>query len=323
METTGAQRKTQKNQQVMNLTEDQARAHIEAIRWPNGPGCVHCGSTNVYRLEGKSTRPGLLACRDCRGNFSVTVGTIMEDSHLPLATWVRAFHLMATSKKGISALQLQRNLGLGSYRTAWHLAHRIREAMKCEPVAGLLGRDGKAVEVDEVFLGPQKKRNAKRTNKKKVVVALIERDGTACVPAVANIGSRELKNVVRAHCDSSAKIYTDGWTAYKGLGKEFASHESVNHSAGEYSRDGVHVNNCESFFGLMRRGVIGSFHHISAEHAHRYAAEFCFRWNGRKISDSERRDLAIQGAEGKHLPYKPLKGEEPEKLELKWPPFPA
>src|SRR4051794_31761637 len=122
------QPRTQKNQQVMNFTEDEARAHIEAIRWPNGPACVHCGSTNVYRMEGKTTRRGLLACRDCRGHFTVTVGTVMEDSRLPLATWLRAFHLVTSSKKGMSALQLQRNLGLGSYRTAWFLAHRIREA---------------------------------------------------------------------------------------------------------------------------------------------------------------------------------------------------
>src|SRR4051812_16409197 len=129
------QQKTQKGQQLPNLTEAEARQHIEAIRWPNGPVCPHCGSINVYRMGGKTIRDGLLACRDCKGHFTVTVGTVMEDSHLPLSTWVRAFHLMASSKKGISALQLQRNLGLGSYRTAWHLAHRVREAMRCEPAA--------------------------------------------------------------------------------------------------------------------------------------------------------------------------------------------
>src|SRR5438445_641512 len=129
------QQKTQKGQGTPIFTEDQAREYFEKRRWPNGPACVHCGSVNVYRLEGEATRPGLLKCRDCKGQFTVTVGSVLEDSHLPLAKWALAFHLMVSSKKGISALQLQRNLGLGSYRTAWHLAHRIREAMRCEPVA--------------------------------------------------------------------------------------------------------------------------------------------------------------------------------------------
>jgi transposase-like protein len=128
--------KSQKGQAVPDFTEPQARAYFEAMRWPNGPACVHCGSVNVYRLGGESQRPGLLECRDCKGNFTVTVGTVMEDSHLKLPVWAKAFHLIASSKKGMSALQLQRNLGLGSYRTAWFLAHRIREAMKSEPVKG-------------------------------------------------------------------------------------------------------------------------------------------------------------------------------------------
>jgi transposase-like protein len=144
------QQKTQKGQGVPNLSEDEARQHIEAIRWPNGSVCPHCGSTNVYRMEGKTIRAGLLACRDCKGHFTVTVGTVMEDSHLALSVWVRAFHLMASSKKGMSALQLQRNLGLGSYRTAWHLAHRIREAMRCEPAAKMLKGQ---VQADETWIG--------------------------------------------------------------------------------------------------------------------------------------------------------------------------
>src|SRR5688572_4522940 len=136
MESNKKQPRTQKGQQVMDFTDEQAREYFERMRWPNGPACVHCGSVKVYRLQGSSTRPGLLECREpqCRKQFTVTVNTIMEDSHLPLRQWARAFHLMCSSKKGISALQLQRNLGLGSYRTAWFLAHRIREAMRCEPV---------------------------------------------------------------------------------------------------------------------------------------------------------------------------------------------
>src|SRR3954467_13900752 len=141
---------TQKGQHLQDLTEDQARALVEKLLWPNGPACRHCGSVDVYRMEGASVRPGLLRCRDCKKQFTVTVGTIFEDSHIPLRMWVRAFHLMCSSKKGISALQLQRNLGLGSYKTAWHLAHRIRLAMKYEPVAGLLKG---TIQCDETYIG--------------------------------------------------------------------------------------------------------------------------------------------------------------------------
>src|SRR5215210_4508048 len=151
METNGKLLRTQKGQQVLNLTEEAARAYVEKLLWPNGePTCRHCGSVNAYRMQGRTVRAGLCRCRDCGKQFTVTVGTIFEDSHLPLATWVRAIHLMASSKKGISALQLQRNLGLGSYRTAWFMAHRIRLAMKCEPVAGLLSG---AVQCDETYIG--------------------------------------------------------------------------------------------------------------------------------------------------------------------------
>lgn len=133
--------KSQKGQQVPDFTEDEAREFFESRRWPNGPGCLHCGSTNVYRVGGSNHRPGLLKCRDCQEQFTVTVGTVMEDTHLPLETWAKAFHLICSSKKGMSALQLQRNLGIGSYRTAWFLAHRIREAMRCEPAAAMLKGD--------------------------------------------------------------------------------------------------------------------------------------------------------------------------------------
>src|ERR1700677_377691 len=139
MATRGAQQRTQKGQQVLDYTEEQARAHIARLMWPNGePVCRHCGSVNAYRMQGATCRPGLCRCRDCKKQFTVTVGTIFEDSHVPLAKWIKAFHFYATSKKGFSALQLMRNLGLGSYRTAWFMAHRIRWAMKCEPMPTLL-----------------------------------------------------------------------------------------------------------------------------------------------------------------------------------------
>jgi transposase-like protein len=167
---------TQTGQNIQNLTEDEAREYIERLRWPAGPACPHCGSVNVYRMTAKSVRAGLLACRDCDGHFTVTVGTVMEDSHLPLATWVRAFHFIMSSKESMSAVQLQRNLGLGSYRTAWYLAHRIREAMKCAPVAGLLQG---SVQCDETYVGGRPrnwtgKHKRGRETKKAPVVALVE-----------------------------------------------------------------------------------------------------------------------------------------------------
>jgi transposase-like protein len=150
--------KPQKGRAVVNWTEDHARAYFEGRRWPNGPACVHCGAVNVYRMGGEATRPGLLECRDCRKQFTVTVGTVMQDSHLPLSIWAKAFHLMVSSKKGMSALQLQRNLGLGSYRTAWFLAHRIREAMRAEPMAGALKGQ---VRCDETYVGGKVRRSGR------------------------------------------------------------------------------------------------------------------------------------------------------------------
>jgi transposase-like protein len=314
METNQGQLRTQKNQQVMNFTEDQARAHIEAVRWPYGPACVHCGSVNVYRMEGKTTRPGLLACRDCRNHFTVTVGTVMEDSKIPLATWLRAFHLVTSSKKGMSALQLQRNLGLGSYRTAWFLAHRIREAMRCEPVAGKLKGD---VQVDETYVGPSRagknlksdpnkpRKRGRGTTTKTPVVVLVETDGKAYSEPMPRLNSESLKAAMEAHVDPSARIVTDELRSYPRAAAGFAGgHSTVCHSAGEYvNEEGFHTNTAESYFSLLKRGVYGTFHHVSKKHLHRYCDEFSFRWNGRRATDSARRDAAVAGAEGKRLMY--------------------
>jgi transposase-like protein len=306
MKNKGSHQKTQKAQQVPNLTEDEARAHIEKMRWPDGPACVHCGSVNVYRMEGETVRAGLFACRDCRGHFTVTVGTVMEDSHLPLSTWVRAFHFMATSKKGMSALQLQRNLGLGSYRTAWHLAHRIREAMRCEPVAAKLKGD---VQVDETYVGgkprrgvPKKPFSRGRGTTKTAVVALIESDGRAHSQPVAKVNAKTLREVMQNTVDSTARIITDDFPPYVKIAEEFGGHSTVNHLAHEYvNADGLTSNAAESYFALLKRGIHGTFHHVSKQHLHRYCDEFDFRWNGRKIEDTTRRDLAIKGIEGKRL----------------------
>jgi transposase-like protein len=300
------QQKTQKGQGIPDFTEDQARNHFEKLRWPNGPACVHCGSEKVTRIEGKSVRPGVIQCNDCREQFTVTVGTVMEDSHLPLAKWVKAFHFMASSKKGMSALQLQRNLGLGSYRTAWHLAHRIRYAMRTEVSAKLSG----TVEIDETYIGgkPRGKHNQPkgsnigRGTKKTPVIVLVQRDGNARSKPVERCDALTLKWAIRTGVEKTSTIMTDDWTAYRGLGKEFdGGHHVVNHTAGEYSRGFAYTNTAESFFSLIKRGVYGNFHHVSRQHMFRYCDEFSFRWNGRKMMDSERRDLAITQIEGKRL----------------------
>jgi transposase-like protein len=313
METIKHQAKSQRKQGIPNLSEDEARAHIEAVRWPNGPVCPHCHGANVQRLQGKSTRPGLLACRDCRGHFTVTVGTVMEDSHLSLSVWVRAFHLMSTSKKGMSALQLQRNLGLGSYKTAWHLAHRIREAMRCEPVAGLLKGE---VQVDETYCGPdrdgkhlepgRKPRKRGRGTDKTPILALVETGGKMHSRPIENVDGANIGPVMREVIDPSARIVTDELRVYPKVAAEFSGgHVRVNHNEGQYvDAGGFNTNSAESYFALLKRGIHGTFHHISRKHSHRYCDEFGFRWNGRNLRDVQRRDVAIAGAEGKRLIFK-------------------
>lgn len=318
------QQKTQKNQAILNFTEEQAREYVERLIWPNGdPVCPHCGSLNAYRMVGSSCRPGLCRCRDCQKQFTVTVGTVFEDSHLPLATWVRAIHLMATSKKGMSALQLQRNLGLGSYRTAWHLAHRIRLAMKCEPKPNLLSGE---VQVDETYVGADRHSKGKRSdlNKprkrgrgtdKQPVMVLVEsgHGGKAHSRPIERVDSKNLKAAMDERVHPSSAIVTDELRSYPKATAGFeGGHYTVNHSAGQYvTQDGRTTNSAESFFALLKRGVYGTFHHISKKHLHRYCAEFDFRWNGRVMEDSERRDAAVKGAEGKRLLYRNPVRDEP------------
>jgi len=300
--------KSQKGQQVPDFTDQQAREFFEQRRWPNGPACVHCGSVNVYRLGGESQRPGLLECRDCKGNFTVTVGTVMEDSHLPLRTWAKAFHMMAASKKGVSALQLQRELGLGSYKTAWHLAHRIREAMRCDPMPGMLKG---TVEADETYVGARKPRykgtsKRGRGTSKQPVMVLVERGGKAHSRVIADVTGDTLKGAVREMVDKSATICTDELGGYSGVGEGFAGgHQTVNHGTSQYvGPNGESTNTAESYFALLKRGMVGAFHHVSKKHLPRYCDEFAFRWNGRELTDTQRRDEAIKGAEGKRLMFR-------------------
>jgi transposase-like protein len=304
---------------VSALTEDEARETIERILWPDGPVCAHCGATeNITRLQGQAHRPGVFQCNNCHEQFTVTVGTIFEDSHLPLRKWLMAFALLCSAKKGISALQLQRELDLGSYRTAWHLAHRIRHAMSKEPLAGLLKG---TVEADETYVGgkprkpagpsrgtgePKRRGGGRSTRHRTPVVALVEREGGRSVakPTI-DATSGTLTPMLRAHIDQGATLMTDSWRGYIMVGREFqGGHHRVDHGAGEYARGSAHVNTAESFFALLKRGIVGSFHHVSPEHLHRYCDEFSFRWDYRAITDSERTEVAIRQTVGKRLSYR-------------------
>ncbi len=295
--------------QVSKLTETEAREMLERIRWPNGPVCAYCGCFgNIAKVKGTKHRTGLYRCDDCGQQFTVTVNTVMHDTHLPIRTWLMAFSILCSAKKGVSALQLQRQLGLGSYRTAWHLCHRIRHAMKQEPLKGLLAG---AVEVDETYVGgkPRKFSGQKvrwgRGTKKVPVMALVERDGRVRAHVVPNVTGKILKSAIRDMVDSNATIYTDEFAAYKSIGKEFAGgHKIVRHSRGEYKRGDASTNQAEAFFALLKRGITGSFHSVSKKHLNKYCDEFAFRWSLRKIDDSDRTVRAILAANGKRLTYK-------------------
>lgn len=299
---------------VGRLTEDEARAILEQIRWPKGPICPHCQSQNVTRIVAKSkkVRDGLIQCKDCRKQFTVTVGTIMQGSHITLRQWIQAFHSMSSHKKGVSALQLQRNLGLHSYNSAWHLAHRIRLAMQTDPIASALK---KIVEVDETYVGgkprPGNKKKSKRGRgtEKTPVLALVERGGKVVSKPVENVSAKRLKGAIRELVDREAVIMTDELRSYQGLDKEFkGGHKTVKHGEGEFVKDGTHTNTAESYFALLKRGIHGTFHHISKKHLFRYCGEFDFRWDRRKTGDGDRATEAIKGIVGKSLSYRGLVG---------------
>lgn len=298
--------------ELARLTEDEARTYLEGIRWPNGPVCPHCGSDACTRMQGKAHRKGAIQCNACREQFTVTVGSIMERTRIPLVKWVMAFHLLCSSKKGFSALQLQRELGLGSYKSAWFLLHRIRHAMESgsmeQPLSG-------EVEVDETYVGarrPRYKGTSKRgrgTSKQPVVV-LVERDGQARSKPIARVDGDNLKSEIREHVARESTIVTDEWSAYAGIGAEFeGGHHTVIHSQKEYARRDertglkVHTNTAESFFALIKRGHYGVYHQMSKKHLHRYCAEYEFRWNHRKVSDFVRMEAVIRQVGGKRLLY--------------------
>lgn len=288
----------------MRLTDHQARQYLEKLRWPDGAVCPRCKKREIVSVSGG--RDGLYNCRLCRRQFTVTVGTIFEGSHLPLSKWVQAFHLVSCSKKGISALQLSRMLGI-TYKSAWHMAHRIRYVMR--PPRGT-PKLSQTVEVDETYVGgkPSHKTRTPRKDRKTPVVAMVQRDGPARATPTMSLSTPALASTVQRHVSLDAQLMTDEWKAYHGLDRLYDGRESVKHGAGEYVRGNVHINTAESFFALLKRGIMGSYHHVSRKHLSRYCDEFAFRWSHRDITDAERTMTALQQTTGKRLPYKTVIG---------------
>lgn len=288
---------------------DKAREYLERLRWPDGPICPHCGSADKhYALTGKTTRPGLYKCSDCREQFTVTVGTVFERSKIALNVWLQAVYLLCSAKKGISSHQLHRTLGV-TYKTAWFMSHRIREAMTNNP-AGLLGSGGGTVEADETFWGNRKKTVGKGRGyaHKMKVFALVERDGPVRSFHVADVKAVTLSKIIREHVAKDANLRTDEASMYTTVGKEFASHEVVAHGKREYSRLGnIHTNTIEGYFSLLKRGLIGTYHKCGEQHLARYANEFSFRYNNRErlgVNDIMRTEEALRGISGKRLTYR-------------------
>jgi transposase-like protein len=292
---------------------EKARQYLEAQVWPNGRVCPHCGAIgDHYTLHGKSNRPGLYKCADCREPFTVTVGTVFERSKIGLHIWLQAVHLMSASKKGVSAKQLERMLGV-TYKTAWFMAHRIREAMKADPKT-MMGGSGSPVEVDETFWGKALDSNGKPIpmakggiTHKMMIVSLVERNGEKRSFHVANVNVETVGAIMRAQISDKARVMTDAALIYKYIGKDFASHEWVNHGSKEYARGDVTTNTVEASFALLKRGLVGTFHSVSEKHLQRYATEFDFRWNTRQsqgFNDTERAAAALKGITGKRLTYR-------------------
>ncbi len=282
------------------LTEAGAFAYVEARLWPNGPVCPFCGGTErIGALKGKTTRPGLYKCYHCQKPFTVRMGTLFEDSHLPLHLWLQVIHLMCASKKGIATRQIQRMLNC-SMKTAWFLGHRIRLAM--DPGAATpIGGEGKTVEIDETELGRSRHTRPRPRSQNKKVLSLIERGGPirSIMLDHRGIGPRLYK-----HLDKRSRLVSDSAPVYKFTGA--ASHGAVDHSKFEWVRGDVHTNTLEGFFSIFKRGIIGVYQHIDAKHFDRYLAEFDFRMNNRAklgIDDMRRSEIALQGVKGKRLTY--------------------
>jgi transposase-like protein len=300
--------------------ETAAREWLEARVWPNGPTCPHCGNADkakITALQGKAHRPGLYQCAECREQFTVTVKTVFERSKIPLTKWLAALFLMTASKKGVSAHQVHRMLGV-SYKSTWFMMHRLREAMR---TGGLepLGGNGKIVEADETYFGNRKERpkftksgrpvskNPGGPKNKRAIVALVERGGRvrSFHPAFADGDS--VAKIVRDNIHRETRLHTDESNLYKRVGTEFAAHETVVHSDYEYARGDVTTNTIEGYFSIFKRGMQGVYQHCSEKHLHRYLAEFDFRYNNRialGVDDAARAATLASGIVGKRLTYR-------------------
>ena len=288
--------------------EDQARELFERLRWPDGPVCPHCGVEGQhYKLTPKegSNRPvrlGVYKCKDCRKQFSVTVGTVFHGSRIPLTKWLLAIYLMCSSKKGMSAHQLHRSLGI-TYKSAWFMAHRIRKAMEQGPLADKLSG---VVEADETYIGGRRQggKRGRGSENKTPVVALVQRKGKVRSAVMERLTGENLKGYIKDNVEARSTVMTDELSSYKGLDQTFVKHGVIKHSTQEYVRGDVHTNTAEGFFSILKKGIGGIYHHVSKHHLPRYLAEFDFRYNARELTDAQRTVLAIVGVGGKRLMYR-------------------
>jgi len=296
---------------------DDARAYLEELRWPDGTVCPHCGSVDhAYSTK----RTGVYRCaeKECRKDFSVTTKTVMESSKVPLHLWLQGFYLMTASKKGYSAHQLHRTLGV-TYKTAWFMAHRIREAMRAGGLVPPMGGGGSIVEADETYYGNVDKENRRKTttrgkkflksgkaSNKRPIVSLVERGGSVRSFHVAVANKDAINKIVTENIARETRLHTDESRLYNDAKIIFAAHETVRHSAGEYARDDIHTNSAEGYFSIFKRGMRGVYQHCREKHLHRYLAEYDFRYNHRVrlgYSDLDRMSEALRGSEGKRLTY--------------------
>lgn len=297
--------------------ETKAREALEAVRWPDGPVCPHCGNSDqekIAKLEGKSSRPGLFYCNECKGQFTVTVGTVFERSKVPLTKWWMAAHMINSGKNGVSAHEIHRNIGV-TYKTAWFMMHRLREAMS-GMAGGPMGGEGQSVQADETYYGNTSKRAKgyrKGHSRKASVVALVEPKGRVkTFHAELGIGADVVRDILVKNVHRTSELHTDESPLYKRVGKEFSAHKTVKHGwnqSGHYvGKDGQTTNAVENFFGNVKRGLKGTYIHVSEKHLQRYLAEFEFRYNNRSglgVTDGERTARALKGIEGKRLTYRP------------------
>jgi transposase-like protein len=291
-------------------SETAAREAMEAVLWPHGARCPRCGSLDrIGKVSGTSARPGVYYCGECERQFTVTVGTIFERSKVPLSKWWLAVHLMASSKKGISAHQMHRMLGV-TYKTAWFMEHRIRAAMANGDFTPM-GGDGATVEIDETFIGKKQGVPVRRGYAHKhAVMTLIERRPEGARSRsfhVQGTAAADLLPIIKAHVNSGSHIMTDEAGQYAHMGNYFTEHDFVTHSKGEYGRGPIHTNTVEGFYSVFKRGMKGVYQHCGEAHLHRYVAEFDFRYNSRTrlgVDDAERAARIVRGAEGKRLVYR-------------------